>query len=683
MDLSRRTSPLYFWECLWPLLSVGGTTVVVVVVMTYLSRLPRITFRSYLIGIALGYALVSALGVTTSHVSAVFGSPTERATVLLGEARGQRSDEFLRGTPRTIASLRGIDATSYTPLDITGSEMYEDAQNSLLGRFVKWSRPPHEVVLSAVASVLPLSIGFALLWWMSAVLLMVTVPIWFRLLGLSPRLGVLCAIAVWGTSISAWFSYLPVFLLANALLAVILTIYGLRRVTSRPVTPANVAIAVAFAYYAGRAAFIVIQYPPWGVPILLVVGVVSSRVLLKEGLSIRHLPPIIGLIAAAGTAAGLVYLHNRTTYSVVLDTVYPGQRRSAGGDSDSAFWSGALTWFMQGRFARVSGHTSPELAWGPTFLILPSLALCGSWARVDGLKQRITPALLSVVTTLVVLLWATVQWPGWLRFANPLVLVPSTRAAQIAGVLAVLCAYLVLATQPNREQRSSRAFGAAVSLCVLVVIAPKTEWMRLNFYAGKSEEAVWISLGLAAFISYVVCVYRRRLIAGTLLAAYLVGGTILVNPLTVGVHPFDSSEAVNTIQELARQDSTKRWATTGFYEDALMISTGVPQLSGQQPLGPNKDVWRTLDPSGQFEENWNRGQSYINFQWDSRDLLQVWNPSPDVIQVVANPCRPELTQLRLGWVVAINPITFDCLGAPTRTVWMGNPLYIYPLLTKE
>ena len=159
----------------------------------------------YFVVVFLVYLLVSALGITTSHTSILFGAESEKSHILLGQPRHQRSDEFLRGSPRVIASLRGIDRGSYTPLDVSGSDEYWNPHNSYLGKLVEWTRPPNEIIIEKVADIAPLRVGFSMLWWGSTLLLLIALPLWFKLLCRSITVGAICALAIFFTSTNAWF----------------------------------------------------------------------------------------------------------------------------------------------------------------------------------------------------------------------------------------------------------------------------------------------------------------------------------------------------------------------------------------------------------------------------------------------------------------------------------------------
>jgi hypothetical protein len=159
-------------------------------------------------------------------------------------------------------------------------------------------------------------------------------------------------------------------------------------------------------------------------------------------------------------------------------------------------------------------------------------------------------------------------------------------------------------------------------------------------------------------------------------------GTLFVNPITVGLGPLRNSDALQTLQNLAKTDTTARWASSGFYFDALIMSSAVPQVSGQQFLAPNKKEWHKIDPSEKFLEFWNRGQSYVNFQLAPGNSFTIWNPSPDVIQVVGDPCDKRFAQIHLNWFVVSENINSECLLLRKKTTWLEGDLFIFQVQSK-
>ncbi len=631
----------------------------------------------YLVLISLIYCLAGLFGITTSHTSTLFGDTNEKSYVILGEARQQRADEFLRGSPRVIAYLSGVKATSYTPLDYTGTLEFQQNKKSSLARINYLLSPINEIVTDQVSQRLPLKMGFALLWWQNVWLLFAVLPIWFFLLGRNIGTGILTAVLFFFSASNSWFSYLPSNLISQAVASACLVMIALKLMARRKVLWSSVALLLAI--YAGRYAFTVIQYPPWGIPVILFVAVVTTQEIFTSRNWRQVLKHLIAVLCFGSVAIFCVYIYNRRLYDVTLSTVYPGGRRESGGNANQSLWSGGLAWFFESSFARKGGFTNPEIILGPTFIVFPTFLLLFQASIRDLIDRRLRQTVSALlIVALILICWSQVRWPQWTHFMNPLVFIPAGRADQIVGVIVLLPLVMVLSSQARIQIKTSTCLVA--TLFVVAITSRDMQAVKLEFLPNSGEITITYSIIIVAVITFSLMKFGSPIAKMLPLVIFVIGSSLVVNPIVSGVGALGKSNAVTVLKDLSKTSPNGRWATTGFYLDALMISTGVPQLSGQQPYGPNAEAWRKIDTQSKFEDNWNRGQSYIQFVWDPRKDIAIWNPSGDVIQVVISPCDTRLQDLQLHWVMSPTPLSYGCLVEKNQVKWMGAPVYIYEIL---
>ncbi len=634
----------------------------------------------YLLNVTVLYLLISGLGITTSHLSAISGSTEEKSDILVGSHRPQRSDEFLRGTPRALASLQGIESENYTPFDYSGTSEYQEQQNSLVSKVNYYTNPVHTIIVDKISKFLPTEAAFAANWWLNVWLMFISVPVFFYLLGLRISVGFLCAAAVFFTPTNTWFSYLPSALLGQAFGSASLTLIALHLLRSK--RSSHKILAILCAFYSGKMAFSVAQYPPWGIPVLILTAIIIVSFLSAQHIDRKLMISSLKILLVGSIAALIVIFYNRQVYSITLDTVYPGSRREAGGNGDQILWSGGISWFFQSTFAKVANLANPEVILGPTFLLVPVLFAYFKSKSTDLYSQWFKKAMTGSLALLLILIcWSQFHWPKWALTFNPLVWTPSARADQIVGVMILVPVFMLV----NFVPKKSFQWGSAVLVVLLTVgIASRDMQSTLGkFLTGAGVEILMISILMICVMTICFLKFESPFLRVAPLVLFLVGSSVMVNPVVRGIGALGNSDAVSTMKELSETAPDGRWATTGFFQDALMISTGVPQLSGQQPFGPNKDFWRKLDTESKFENNWNRGQSYINFAWDPREDLVIWNPSGDVIQIVTNPCRPSLQDIGLRWVTSPKPLDYSCLVERAEVQWMEAPMYIYEVLNSQ
>ena len=147
-------------------------------------------------------------------------------------------------------------------------------------------------------------------------------------------------------------------------------------------------------------------------------------------------------------------------------------------------------------------------------------------------------------------------------------------------------------------------------------------------------------------------------------------------PLQHGTGTMVHSPIAQQIQ-LAADDGGGRWASDGVIIDSLLLASGVPQLSGQQSNGPNRESWRLMDPTEAHIDNWNRGASYVTFAWNDEATPVIANSSQDVIQVTVSPCAPSMTELKLEWILTSNTLDQPCVTLFGSGMWQGQTLNIY------
>jgi hypothetical protein len=164
----------------------------------------------------------------------------------------------------------------------------------------------------------------------------------------------------------------------------------------------------------------------------------------------------------------------------------------------------------------------------------------------------------------------------------------------------------------------------------------------------------------------------------------LIWADFRVNPLTFGLGDLRSSasaQAVRGLGETARADNS--WiASDSPYVSALLVANGAPSLTGYQTSGPNDHAWERLDPARSYEDQWNRGASFLRMTFSGPTAMPaiVRNPSPDVIEVSVDPCVLAESGLRVAFLVTEQKLSRTCVREIDRFVWSGRIQHVYALL---
>jgi hypothetical protein len=645
--------------------------------------------RKYLIyasAVLFVYALLVSCRITTSHTGIMTGSASEKSTILLGQPRQERSDEFLRGSPLVIASLRDIPPSFKTQLELT-NYVQATGEVPVMKRLSGYIQTPEVLLNRLLTTVLPLEFAFAANWWTLQLLVFLALPAWFMLMGGKLSTSLACCISLFFVATSGWFSYLPLQLIGLSAAGLTYILLSFRFAQTTYNLWLRIIIISILSMFSAKNLISVAQYPPWGFPILLLAFSITIGWLLEAPDRLRPYWVALQLSFFGSATALITYLGDKSSYTASLDTVYPGQRRSVGGGGETPFLGGSLSWLMQTDSSRTKSFTNPEFAYGPTFLFLVSVVLCVLFWPHRKKLSGLLGSLLGAVALAITGIWGQSTWPDFLSKFNPLILVPGSRATMILGPMSVLLAYHAIATYARNnatEKPTTNFAGVAVvtALAVAFFTAEDVEWLRNNFYVGTPAWKGFISLTGASVICGLLILRTRRNFAVWLMTFAIVLGGLFVNPWTVGLGALNKSEAVDTLRQFSRENTTLRWASTGYYSDALIMTAAVPQLSGQQFLAPNKTEWRKIDPKDQFINFWNRGQSYVNFQLAPGYVFTIWNPSPDVIQVVGDPCDERFSKIHLNWYLTQGSVASDCLILRKSTMWMQGELLVYRVIPK-
>ena len=652
----------------------------------------------YLIGAWLVLALAR---VTTSHIAVFSGSSSEVATTILGKARGIRSDEFLRNSPLSLSALNSTTAEHWTPLELANSSQFQT--DWLTGLLRIFSRP--DTLLTRLFDfMLPTPSEFAIRWWAPTIIGLVGFALLFDVLGLRMRDGLLSGLALFLVPLNQWFSYLPFLLTGAAACGFALVFIAIRILrdcdsTSRKRLMVKVSTSSLLLWWSSSLLWTVVRYPPWGFPILLLFAAICLEQLVREFLGLDRIPRVFiatGVVLASLLLFFLEVSRERILIEAVLNTVYPGQRRTEEASLGAIpYLGGASSWMMQVSETRAPNSITPEYAFAPVVFLLVAVAYLAR-PRISSQDGKVPffnsdettnhrmltrGVSLSVTVCAVVGIWSLVDVPSSFRWMNPLVLIPKLRGLQILGYLAVVVACIATAALSRLSViRRQSSFPVAVGLVSigLMWIASDTDVLRRDFYLDSRRWVTIASLiALMSVITLMATVRKRGAFALVALCLYFGGSSVGVNPILIGLGPLQNSVAADTIRKTSETDPGGRWASSGFFEDALVLATGVAQLTGQQHSAPNYANWEVVDPGRTFEDSWNRGQSYINLQFDGGAQFTVWNPSPDVIQIVADPCDNRFRDLGMKFYFSPRVVSSPCLPLIETVEWMGIPTHIY------
>lgn len=609
------------------------------------------------------FVVLSLFGVTNSSIGVEMldSAPEAEDGVVLGSPRPIRSDEFLRTTPWRLGTTLSSPDAFQSPLTTDPSLAAATPNDG----FVEYVVFLDATIVELLGPILPDTFLFAAYWWLPTIIVLLTLPLWLGHLGVRREIAWIATALVVLSPAVMWWSMWALLPLAWVLPASLLILWATAKATERGRLGVwSVIAAVVAGMFLARTA---LSYFPWALP--LGAGILLPTILFalrKEQFWVRA--AVSAIAAGSGLVAlGAVMLENWTALGVLADTVFPGTRLSTAAALNPGFVFGAQHLGILRDDPQISTLNQSEISSIYTILIVPSVLLLVVLSRRAWSYARTWATVGSLVIILVVFLaWVSTDLPTAIGTALPgLNRVPPARLAQVIGVLVVILFAFVLDRYARfRDDDTSQpvVIAAAAGSTLLVSVWAGT-LLRSSELNGLSLSSVWVvSFALAAAVGLAVW-QPNRTVALVPLALGAAAIVLLANPMMVGLGGLRSGPAVDLIRAHTDQEAgVSRWSSDNLQSDAILMANGIPALSGQQWTGPAEDAWLILDPGRVYENEWNRGASYIVIApTPGVAPSEIESPQADIIIVRVDPCDPALSQLSVDHMIASSPIESACL----------------------
>lgn len=425
-------------------------------------------------------------------------------------------------------------------------------------------------------------------------------------------------------------------------------------------------------------------YVPFIVPVAVVVVAVSIGVMM-EASALTGWPTVlrrVGVIVGAGMLAGgvlVVWLVTRWgAVSAFLSTAYPGERleatgRGANPEAAVALFGSSFTNALRhaGRFI------DPNASESATFF-LPGLFLgvVVLWLAVRQRRQgRAMPwsIILGYVSLIVLLAFSFL--PGWDALAHVLLLDRSTlgrvRLGLGFGSIVVVILLMARVTPRVRPTWAVSLIGPVAFLVSQIAIAAALTQLAPDLLAAAG---IWWAYATIGALVILAVARGWRTVAATGMLIVSVAATYHINPLYQGVFDLRTTAPAQAIEQLDNSAPGAWVGVGGKVVTALLLESGATAYNGFQGA-PGAEMWQKVDPTGQYEYEWNRlaGVSWVFGQGEP----VVTNPYPDQIQATFDPCS-AFAQENVNYVlsdVALPP-TSPCLSPVQSFTLPGGVLTI-------
>ncbi len=401
--------------------------------------------------------------------------------------------------------------------------------------------------------------------------------------------------------------------------------------------------------------FILCLYPPYQIPLVLLFVALLIGTWRETRTETDAIPSVRALTLILAGLIGIVlllvpfWIDAKSTLNAVSHTVYPGARRSSGGDlSFFKLFSGLLGFFEyeEGRpvaYANISEASNFYLLWPAAAFVV----IAARWRT----KIRISPVLLALLIFLVGLsLYCVLPLPDLVLRASFLSFATERRALLSLGIANIVFCCLFLDKYRGAILSKITAISGGLLLWLGVVVA---------LWSGRSGNAAYfadlshwiVSLGIAAVVLFLWFYERLRYRWFPVLFGWLlIMSNAPINPLMRGLSPLLDSVAYQAVDQVRATHPDSKWIIYhSRYFAQLVKATGAVTFNGTKVV-PDLSLMDQIDPNRSAESVYNR---YANIDCEmprSDNEVSALLVDPDFYLWYLPPDLPPLK--RAG---------FDCL----------------------
>jgi len=626
--------------------------------------------------------ILTVLGITGSSIGIYhqFFSDAADPQLLSGVPRPIRGDEWYTQTGWTISQVaRGLPIINTTLPGGVDATVLVDLPSS------DWSVifRPHLVGFWF----LPLDQAMAVKWWAPALTMIgagyvFIVTLWPR----RPGAAAVLSTAFFFSPFFQWW-YVPISFwpIAWAFVVMAATVWLVRTKRRR----VAVAWAVVVGYLTvtmGMGLYVPFIVPAAFVALFFGVGaVLQSRVELSITVktALARVSPVFIAGVAASVILGVWLLTRLDAVQTFTNTVYPGARLQQTGDLGkkdvTALSGGVFTEALLTRQdATVLGPNAPEASTFFYIGIFLAIALLGLVIRAWRRSHRLEWMAIAVLAC-GALFAAFLVIPGWDAVAH-LLLLDRTTVARIRiglGLLSLVIAVVFVSRRDAEQQPAHVAWVAVTGVAAAAAVA--AAWLVV-----RREPAVlgiswhWHLIAALFVLAVVLFASRRALLASVALLVASAIGTAGVNPVYVGMYDLKDTAVGQAVLESEKSEKSV-WLGVGEWNlaSSVLIHSGVTAYNGFQSMPP-ATMWKQIDPSGEFELQWNR---LANVSWVVGDGEPVpTNPLEDQIRLNFDPCS-QFAQQHVDRVLSEGQLNSSCLVQLDEIVEGPSTFWIYEVVS--
>lgn len=529
----------------------------------------------------------------------------EQNNVIIGKARGIRSDEWLTQSPLLLGEIKGEDAYQTYNKNIAQGNINMNMSNLPVLDILTLGKP-----LTWGYIFFDEEIGFSFYWMLKIVLLfLVSIEFVMKITKKDNLLTLVGGfILATAPAIMWWLSSAIADGYVFGMLTIILFSYYMNNLDYKIYKKIGIAIGLLISI----PAFAFVLYPAFQVPFAFFMLIVMLNDFINNFKQIKKIDVILIVLTIIGIAALLArfIIICWNDINIMMSTVYPGNRISTGGDF-------TLDRFIS-YFANIFYPYSESLA-NPcepsgyifSFIGLITLLIYSvNNIKKDRKDEKTGKLKFSTITKLTIslsllfvlfILWEFIGFGETFAKITFLSMVPSQRLHVIAGMIATILSIIMIKTNENKKIFSKlQAILISVFTVAISYILIKNTSVSEFFNTAKIE--IWSVVIFA--ITYCMLTCNKKAWAYVITIVAIIAG-ITVNPISIGISPINNTIISKEIQKINEQDKDVLWAGNSNITGQYLVANGIKTLNGVHQY-PNFEWLNIVDPDGKYNEIYNR-----------------------------------------------------------------------------
>lgn len=391
--------------------------------------------------------------------------------------------------------------------------------------------------------------------------------------------------------------------------------------------------------------FVLFLYPPFQVQLgylilFLLIGFLTvnfSKGNFKKEIIIKSVAVFVSALISVAVLYSF-YEGAKETMKIIMETVYPGSRRSIGrGLRWTRYFSGFYSSILR------DGHvpkTFLNASEASNFILFFPLIAIGTVVNYLRKKEK------DFIIILMLLYIAMVTWWMKLGFSPKIAnvtlwsMAPTERVYMGLGLASIIATVVFL----SKNERTLKTKKQIIVASGGIFVALLSFGIYLNTYTEQYFRYRYIAIFTIFFtIASLLLLQKRRLFFGLMILFITAGPGIFVNPVSIGLGPIFKKDLDGVIKTENNINPQARWAVYGNrLLPNFFIAAGGNVLDGVKYAPPLEDI-KILDPKGEYNSIYNRyahimmGEGKDTSKEVSFELVYA-----DLYRINIDPCSEKL-----------------------------------------